>query len=410
MSPSQAVAENLFLDIPKPQTILTFTNREIRSALPRPYYYSIKPNQFIITKMSTSNDDANRKLAADATDQPNTKKRKSDQFKGEFWSLGSDDDKDPFSDLVVVVKSESNEEEEEERNVTIYGYYHVHRSKLGRNSAFFDRLLRGGFAESNTSDHVDLFLHPKVAPHFATILDFMYGGWEPKELSHASVAVANIADYLEIPGIYDKIMDQIQEIKETSDMSLVNEYMGYAKVLGMTDLKTRLVKCVTGFEYELEWFEWMLYSYYPSDLRCPSIELMEACLDHIGDGLIVNKNSLLILVDAFLFCTDVDDIPKNIYDRLVEQPAGDWSGEEVVVFGHWKKIPTKVLILREKFYPSSTTTVPLTSVEKKCVSKIVKKLNDVNKVDQQMKLIEGLSTRILSIICCVSNGSNVNRF
>ena len=355
-------------------------------------------------------DDAKRKGSAAATDQPATKKRKSDQFKGEFWSLDGDDDIDPFSDLVVVVKSESNNEEEEK--AAIHASFHVHRSKLGRNSGFFDRLLRGGFAESNNSDHVDLFLHPSVASHFDTVLDFMYGEWEPKELDHSSVAVAIIADYLEIPDIYDKIMDQMKELE---NMSLMNEYMGYAKVLGMTDLKTQLVKCCISLN------PFIALLYLPYDRLCLSIDLMEACLDYFSDDSnteeisnlsIANCNGFAGLVNIFLFCTDVESIPKNIYDRIVDLPGNIWVVPKVTdAYGLelWEINQTKLLILQEKIYPSLSATVPLTSVEKRCVDIIVKQLSNMDRT-KKMKALEGLSKRILSVISCVASGTNVEDF
>ena len=295
---------------------------------------------------------------------------------------------DLYSDLVLVVKpvtttdtaaTASNGTESTSPSPASVSY-RVHRSKLGRNSMFFDRLFRGNFREQQEAkDRVEIELDPSIAQHFDTVLEFLYNKDKIRikrfdikrpgdTFSFGSVSATEEADptiitvgmliplaqaakFLLIPALYDLILDDFKTgysdicffSWESSDEVfplLFRDLCSWslAKVLGMADIEEQILSNLMTAQTELflygrlNTFHNNFISKFPEKYHLQvnqRAEMFEDILNYM-EKMYNNKHidfawcqwrSIYGMAFATIFVLPEEAVTKSMFDKVVMSPV-----------------------------------------------------------------------------------------
>ena len=348
-------------------------------------------------------------------------KRKFDEVTGEFWSLDGvdEDEKDPSSDLILVVKpiSSTSSSTTIEENASPVSY-RVHRVKLGQNSEFLDGLFRRNSRENNTTNRVEIELDPSVAQHFDTMLEFLYnkdkiqfklldfnvryyddveqvefaGNTEPEDFrfhdftakEEADPAIITIskliplargAKILQIPGLHDLILDffktgnDAEAFKDVISSNLRDFYCwSQARKFGMKEIETQILSNLVNFPCYRGYvgmFDLLSGSDLPDKYRLPKSEkvaVLEAALEHMekmqrNKQLDPDRRELFSLaaLQASFYLTTRRP---SEFDRSLKSIFDRIVVSQEDFFDHFPKrrvSAKQILVQYARFYPSKST-------------------------------------------------------
>ena len=310
-------------------------------------------------------------------------RRKYEDMTGEYWILEGEEDVDPYSDFVIVVKSKENpssaatsklaasasETEAESAAVSATKAYHVHRSKLGRHSELLDTLFR----EQEVTNRYEIELDPSIAGTFGTLLQFIYDkdsiqyktsvGEDKNELDSTTVTPSKVplllqgSDFLGIPRIYEWIVEKLFELTNTGE-EYVDEDDYIQDCFFLQDDDSFLALALSKLSNSmLDLMSQVAHNSRPT----------ERCLKLFSIRMLGLFNRI-----------PNDTVTKRLFDEVVKNPIGLDFNELMtkssdVVDGFFEQAPeirrrlaSKALILQDKFYPMQTSqsdAIKLTSFE-----------------------------------------------
>mmetsp|Transcript_16665 Transcript_16665/g.40486 ORF Transcript_16665/g.40486 Transcript_16665/m.40486 type:complete len:400 (+) Transcript_16665:312-1511(+) len=372
-------------------------------------------------------------------------KRKCDEITGEFWSLeGADeDDMDPYSDLVLVVKptasmTSTTSDGSSNAKATAVSY-RVHRSKLGRNSTYFDRLFRGNFREQQAKDRVEIEVDPSIAQHFGTILEFLYNqdkiqfkdfGLDSRgfvdfssteEADPAIITVCKLvplaqgAKFLLIPNLYDHILGHF---KAKCDHRSYRKAMTYfvrdmycwslAKGLGMDEIEEQILSNLLNFPFHPlmdGMFDLPFLSDLPEKYQIVAGErakIFEATLIHMEKmhDVMRRKSFSYLALETIRNLPD-ESVTKSMFDKIVMSPVAVDEGEVIASLERDGKNAVSIILMHERFYPSESTPgdIKLTRMEAKLVKLFLESLKRKSYSPKYVaKVMSRLPNHIISVV------------